>query len=387
MKLFITGGTGFLGEAILSRIAKKNNFSKIILLVRAKKELSAFQRGRDLLNKIFSPEEIPLIEQKFHFVEGDITLPKFGLSENDYISLRESVDQILHLGASTDFGSPLDLARKNNVVSTENLIALGKDWQTQGVLKRIDYTSTAYVAGKTKGIVNETDLSRNQKFANTYEQSKYEAEVLVRKASSEVPFVIHRPSIVAGDSKTGYTPHFNVLYWPLKLLAKEIMPSFPCNRKGGLDIVPVDYVADSMTQILLDPNVIGRTFLITAGRGNEVRMGQLVEDFFKNTTVKRVPKIPFFVFDILYYTPMNRFLMPKVFNNVVDVAKPYEAYIRGTGVYYDNQMSKTYLESHGIFCPEWTKYGPVLMKYCMDSKWGKKAPKELYKVISKVAVA
>ena len=59
-----------------------------------------------------------------------------------------------------------------------------------------------------------------------------------------MPLQVLRPSIVVGDSRTGRTTSFNVLYGPLKAFARGAIPAIPAAQDAPVDIVPVDYVAD-----------------------------------------------------------------------------------------------------------------------------------------------
>src|SRR4029079_13588380 len=79
-------------------------------------------------------------------------------------------------------------------------------------------------------------------FRNSYERSKHEAEALVR--SSTLPWTIARPSLVGGESTTGWTASFNALYGPLAGFAAGASPVLPARRRSPVDVVPVDYVAD-----------------------------------------------------------------------------------------------------------------------------------------------
>ena len=55
-----------------------------------------------------------------------------------------------------------------------------------------------------------------------------------------------RPSIVVGDSRTGWTPTFNVVYWPLRAFERGLVGTLPGEPDGILDIVPCDYVAEAI---------------------------------------------------------------------------------------------------------------------------------------------
>ena len=68
-------------------------------------------------------------------------------------------------------------------------------------LERFVHVSTAYVGGTHTGRFDEDDLDVGQGFRNTYEQSKFEAEQVVR--ASGLPVRVVRPSIVVGESTYG----------------------------------------------------------------------------------------------------------------------------------------------------------------------------------------
>jgi nucleoside-diphosphate-sugar epimerase len=141
--------------------------------------------------------------------------------------------------------------------------------------------STAYVAGCRSDLVRETDLDHDAGFHNTYEQTKYESEQLLRKAGADLPIAVHRPSIVVGDSKTGRTGAWKVLYWPLKVIARGWLPVIPYDPAGRLDIVPVDYVADAILALARDPATLGRTFHLTAGPARDCTLSDITEVVFR----------------------------------------------------------------------------------------------------------
>jgi nucleoside-diphosphate-sugar epimerase len=141
-------------------------------------------------------------------------------------------------------------------------------------LERFSYVSTAYVAGEPGGLFREDELAVGQEFRNPYERSKFEAELALRSEGADLPLQILRPSIVVGDSTTGRTTSFNVLYGPLKAFARGAIPAIPAERDAPVDIVPVDYVADRVHQLATrGPN---GTFHLVAGR-NATTVGRLLE--------------------------------------------------------------------------------------------------------------
>ena len=53
-------------------------------------------------------------------------------------------------------------------------------------IERFMYFSTAYVAGKREGKLLETELIRPYSFKNHYEETKFEAELLVEELKKDV---------------------------------------------------------------------------------------------------------------------------------------------------------------------------------------------------------
>ena len=134
---------------------------------------------------------------------------------------------IVHCAASVSFDLPLGEARAINLEGTRRMLEFAGLVRESGGLERYGHVSTAYVAGTHAGRFAECDLDVGQGFRNSYEQSKFEAEQLVRSQDG-LPFTILRPSIVVGDRRSGWTSAFNVLYWPLRAFARVF--SRPCRR-------------------------------------------------------------------------------------------------------------------------------------------------------------
>ena len=59
--------------------------------------------------------------------------------------------------------------------------------------------------GSGKGILLETELIRPNAFKNHYEETKFEAELIVEQLKEKVAVTIIRPGIVRGNSETGET--------------------------------------------------------------------------------------------------------------------------------------------------------------------------------------
>jgi long-chain acyl-CoA synthetase len=377
INLFITGGTGFVGKAVLARLARTASIGKIYLLVRSRQKAEAQERVAQIIKNMFPPEQAEALAQRFVAVPGDLTQPGLGIAPAHLPALAADVHQILHLGASTDFGAALDVARRDNVEGTRLVLDLAKYLATHGHLRRFEYVSTAYVAGKGKGRISEDDLDLGQDFANHYERSKLEAEVLVRSYAKYFPIVVYRPSIVVGDAHSGYTPHFKVMYWPISLLAKNLVSVYTCNRRGRLDIVPVNYVADAIVALLQRDESTGQTYHLTAGSGNEVTIAKVLDGAYAYAGVKPRPFIPFWLFLLVRKSPFAKFFSGD-FWYIADLAKPYYNYLQGVRFRLDNRKTQAQLAALGVAQASWDDFKEPLFKYCTESRWGKRVPKQEY---------
>ncbi len=144
-----------------------------------------------------------------------------------------------------------------------------------GGLRKIDYIGTAYVAGRRKGVIRETELDEEQEHNNTYEGSKLEAEKLVRESMEELPVTILRPSIVICDSRMGRASSFNGFYRALRLYWLGLMKMIPGYPSSLMDLVPVDYVTDAVFYISGNASSTGRCYCLTAGLDNATTLEEI----------------------------------------------------------------------------------------------------------------
>jgi long-chain acyl-CoA synthetase len=243
-RVFLTGATGFLGMEVLARLLERTSH-EVLCLVRARDDAGARERLDGVLRTLY--RDPARYAARVHAVRGDVT---------HELAVPDDVDIVCHCAASISFDMELDEAREINVDGTEAILDLAR---TAGA-HRFVHVSTAYVSGTYQGVFREGELGTE--FRNTYEQTKAEAEELVN-AVEGIEVAIARPSIVMGESGTGWTPAFNVLYWPLRAFARGLFQQVPAKPDGLVDVVPVDYVADGIAA-LIDSHETG-TFNLVSG--------------------------------------------------------------------------------------------------------------------------
>ena len=264
-KWFITGATGFVGSQFLKKILLETN-DEVFLLIRSKRTESANQRYQSLFSKLFKSSSLTQIseyKERVEIVEGDISQSKFGLEPYVYDRIVNNIDYIFHCAATTSFTKTIEQARQTNVNSVIEMLKFAKDISNKNGLKKFIYISTAYVNGKARDDAKESELVKGAAFFNSYEQSKHEAETVIRKHWNELPIVIARPSIIIGDSNTGEFWNLNTIYFFLKMYASGNKLTLG-SPKNLLDLVPIDYVIDALFYIQ-SKDERGKCYVISAG--------------------------------------------------------------------------------------------------------------------------
>jgi long-chain acyl-CoA synthetase len=266
--VLLTGGTGFLGMELIARMLEHDEGPDIVVAVRARDEQDVEARLATLLAQLY--ETVPPSARRLSGVRADLSASGLGMAVKDRRALRERVDRVVHCAASISFSLPLQEARDINVAGTRRVLDLARELPA---LERFVHVSTAYVAGRTPGVYSESHAGGSG-FRNTYERTKMEAEHTVAM-TDDVPSVVVRPSIVVGESDSGWTSAFNVLYWPLQAFARGLLDTVPADPAGVVDMVPVDYVAEVIERAAFAPGVSGRFHAVAADRSPSV--AELIE--------------------------------------------------------------------------------------------------------------
>jgi len=370
--IFVTGATGNIGGKIVTRILREDSSTRLVLLVRGNSSVEAQQRVGSVL-KTLSPEiNLPQVRSRLTVICGDITLNGLGLAESIFHGLASKVTHIIHAAATTQFQLTLECAHLVNCIGTKNVMAFARKAHEAGNLQRVAHISTAYVCGKKEGIIYEDEIDRRPQFSNTYQETKWEAEQLVRNLMPDLPLTIFRPSIVVGDSQTGRTIAFNVLYTPLKWIYRGLLGALPCSPDIPLDVVPVDFVSDAIYHIFLETEeCIGKTYHITAGSDKSTTVGEIVDralEYFKRIAVEeRPPQIEFLSptsYDAVFP------LLPSKVRKGLQLLRVYEPYICTTRL-FDNAHAIKALQDTNISVPMLSTYFDNILAYSFLTDWGR----------------
>ena len=388
--IFLTGATGFLGSELLCRLLAAYPDQQLGLLIREGSGLTADERLRELARSAFGDQTAKLIGSRLRAIPGDAALDNFGMGYAQFAQLAAETDLIIHSAASTHLNPAIEDARRINVGGTANITRLAHKATEAAKLAgranpRLFHISTAYVAGTRDGVVGADELRADHDFRNSYERSKAEAETLVR-AQHDLDYCILRPSIIVGNSVTGYTSAFNVLYIPAKYIAKGLFRAVPASPTTPFDVVPVDYVADATVALTRLGKPLDRSYHLSVGVGRESTPLEILEQIvisFNNYLRKKAQ-----TGKILITPP---FLSPELVSRLLaSISHAYsgmEKLVSNHLPVFKNILPLIpYMTHNPRFCaastgrdlsgvlahpPLFIDYAERLFEFCFETNWGK----------------
>ncbi|MGA9357043.1 MAG: SDR family oxidoreductase [Mycobacterium sp.] len=246
MRYVVTGGTGFIGGRVISRILDTQQDAQVWVLVR-RPSLGRFER-----RSVHWDERVkPLVSDLTELELTDETVAELG-----------EIDHVVHCAAIYDITAGEAEQRATNVEGTRAVIEL-----TQRLDATLHHVSSIAVAGDFAGEYTEDDFDVGQQLPTPYHQTKFEAEMLVRSTPG-LRYRIYRPAVVVGDSRTGEMDKIDGPYYFFGVLSKlAVLPRFTplmLPDTGRTNIVPVDYVADALVALMHVENRDGQAFHLTA---------------------------------------------------------------------------------------------------------------------------
>ena len=252
MKAFVTGGTGFIGRAVVRKLIERGH--EVYALARS-------ESGAAMLRAMGATS-----------VHGDIT---------DRESMRADMrgsDVVFHIAAVYQF-TPEALARAEavNVGGTRNVLELAVEL---GV-PRIVYTSTIAVFGDTRGEIPDETYYAGAPFLSEYDRTKWLAhyEVAETLIAQGAPITIVMPGAVYGPGDNSW------LVEMMRMFYRGLLPVLP----GPETVLTYAYVDDIAEGHILaaEKGRIGESYILA---GPAVPLGEMV-DFWGQLTGKARPVV------------------------------------------------------------------------------------------------
>ncbi len=252
INVLLTGATGFLGIYLLRSLLQQLT-CKIICLVRATDSSAG-------LNRIIKNAHIYGIGHDIDFsrvevVVGDVAKENFGLTEEEYQSLSESVSKIYHAAAHINFILPYSSVKEVNVDGILEIINFCSHYER----KELEYVSTIAVFPPDypkQPITEESLPNYPNSLSIGYTQSKWVAEQYVQQARYQgVDINIYRIGRISGDSVTGACQEEDFLWRQIKSFIQMGIAPYP--ELLSTDLLPVDFVSKAIVALSVSNKIHG----------------------------------------------------------------------------------------------------------------------------------
>jgi thioester reductase-like protein len=338
--LFVTGFPGFIGKRLVSELLADDPSAKVVCLVEPRMEQAAREAATD---------------DRIEILPGDITDRRLGLEPEQYERLTAETTAVFHLAAIYNLAVPFEIAQKVNVDGTGHIVEFCEHCEK---LERLNYVSTAYVAGTRKGVVYEHELIMGQWFKNHYESTKFQAEVWVRESMDKVPTAIYRPAIVVGDSESGETQKFDGPYFMLRAIGVSMKRGWPIAKYGRsaapFNVVPVDFVVAGLLAGSKDEKAVGETFhLVDPEPISSGDVFTLLSELYAN-------KKPSYTIPA---RPVSLALRAKPVRDLFEGIPAESIQYLNHPVRYDARRAADLLERNGLRLPRFPEYAETMVKF------------------------
>jgi dihydroflavonol-4-reductase len=259
MKVFVTGGTGFIGGEVVRQLRERGD--EVVCLVRnPAKGKAVAALGCEIV-----PGDL-----------GDAAAIRAGM---------EGCDAVIHAAAVYEVGIPASQRQAMhdaNVGGTERVLGAA----LEAKVPKVVYVSTVGIFGNTEGkIVDESYQHPGHSFTSCYEETKWEAHQVARRLIGEgLPCVIVQPGGVYGPGDTSSIGQL------LDQFLSGKMPLMPFPELG----ICLSHVEDIAGGILLglDKGTPGETYVIS-GPATTVREAiGIVADVSGKKAPKRAIPVP-----------------------------------------------------------------------------------------------
>lgn len=273
-KIFVTGGSGFMGKVLIEKLLRScPDIKTIYVLLRPKKGKSIEERLEAITNlPLFSllKRSNATVLDRLVPISGDVCEVKLGISESDITRMKD-VSIVFHSAASVRFDDTLKYAVFMNTRGTREVMEFAKGLNS---IKVVMHVSTTYSHPELKYVgervhkpyvdwaktikicesLDENELNIiTQKYTkfmpNTYTFTKALAEQVVDDYKNDLPLVMFRPSIVISSMKEPFPGWIDNFNGPVGLLVGSglgIMRTMYCDPDNIADFTPVDTCIKAM---------------------------------------------------------------------------------------------------------------------------------------------
>ncbi|MFQ5599725.1 MAG: SDR family oxidoreductase [Candidatus Krumholzibacteriia bacterium] len=289
MAIFLTGSTGYIGAHIAANLLESGESLNLLVRARTREETEG-RLWRALQLHLDFERFYEHLQSRIQVFRGDLTQGRFGMPDGDYQRLVRSTDSVVHCAASLNRKSEKSCLNVN-LRGTLEVIQLTRRARDHHGVRRFSHVSTVAVAGQRHDeVVHENDaIDWTRSDYDPYARTKKFCEhMLGELLPHDVSHIVFRPSIVLGDSRYGATTQFEMVRAFAFLARLPVLPFRPDDR---VDIVPVEFVADSIATLHMKEKPRYDVYHLSSGSGSQT-FRELTDALARARSLRRPTYLP-----------------------------------------------------------------------------------------------
>lgn len=272
--IFLTGTTGFVGSHLLEELLQQTS-ANIYCLVRASSSEEGLVRIKGTFEK-FKLSWSSDYDSRVIAMIGDLSLPHFGMENENYNFITNHIEVIYHSGSSVSYVQPYSLIKKSNIDGLHNII----DLAVTGKIKFLMLLSSMGVFSWGRPFTKKTwmyeDDSIDQNMAAVsrdlgYIKSKWVMESIAEKARNKgLPITNFRLGFAVCHSTSGATVMNQ--WWGSLIRSCIQLNSFPLVMGLKDELTTVDYMCKAIMHISKKKEAVGLNFHLSPLPENDVSL-------------------------------------------------------------------------------------------------------------------
>ncbi|MBS3122411.1 SDR family NAD(P)-dependent oxidoreductase [Candidatus Woesearchaeota archaeon] len=272
VKVFLTGGAGFIGAYIAKKLIEEGD------------EVIIYDNFSNYISPLISRYN-KYLEYRLSWLKNRVTIVKGDIRHKGLLSATLKKYQpkiVVHLAAvpiATISDQLSEDATEVNLNGTINVIEAIKDMD---FVKRFVYTSSSMIYGDFQYVPADEEHPKNPK--GVYGATKLSGEIITKSFCSmyKKEYVIIRPSAVYGPTDANKRVS--------QIFVEEALSGKPLVLNNGgtskLDFSYVEDVADGFILAIKSPNAKDQTFNITRGEGRSLKeFAEIVKQFIPDIII------------------------------------------------------------------------------------------------------
>lgn len=272
--IFLTGTTGFVGSHLLEELLQQTS-ANIYCLVRASSPEEGLERIKSTFEK-FKLSWSPDYDSRIIAMTGDLSLPHFGMENQNYDFITNHIEIIYHSGSSVSYVQPYSLIKKSNIDGLHNII----DLAVTGRIKFLMLLSSMGVFSwgrpftKKTWMYEDDSIDQNMEAVSRdlgYIKSKWVMESIAEKARQKgLPITNFRLGFAVCHSTSGATVMNQ--WWGSLIRSCVELNSFPLVMGLKDELTTVDYMCKAIMHISKKKEAVGLNFHLSPLPENDVSL-------------------------------------------------------------------------------------------------------------------